>query len=360
MTPEEWNRLFDVFHSAREKSGGERVMVLDLACGENTLLRKAVEELLREDEAASGFLSEPLFSSIKGELRANPIVPGQRVGRYVTVALIGRGGMGEVWSAQDTDLDRLVALKFLTSETLVGLDPQLITREAKAASALNHHGIVTIHEVVPSEPTPAIVMELVEGKPLREVCGKPVPIPDVLDIGLQIAEALAAAHAGGVIHGDIKPENIFLRPDRYVKLLDFGLARKVTTATLALGFSPVLGTLRYMSPEQARAEPLTPASDVFSLGLVLYELLAGRHAFPATSALDTVQGILEKEAVAVSSLNPHVPARLDLLVRAMLAKEPSARPTAAEAVPTLTELQKPARAYWTPLRQPGSGQPRQY
>jgi len=345
MTPDEWNRLFDVFHAAREKSGGERVTVLDAACGENTLLRKAVEELLREDEAANGFLSEPLFGSITGELRANPIVPGQRLGRYVTVALIGRGGMGEVWSAQDTDLDRLVALKFLTSETLVGLDPQLITREAKAASALNHHGIVTIHEVVSSGPSPAIVMELVEGKPLREVCGKPLPVPEVLDIVLQIAEALAAAHAGGVIHGDMKPENIFLRPDRYVKLLDFGLARKVTTETLALGYSPVLGTLRYMSPEQARAEPLTPASDVFSLGLVLYELLARRHAFPATSALDTAQGILEKKAAALSSFNPHVPARLDLLVQGMLAKAPSSRPTAPEVARTLGELSKPRTTF---------------
>jgi hypothetical protein len=343
MTPEEWNRLFDVFHAAREKSGGERVTVLDSACGENTLLRKAVEELLREDEAANGFLSDPLFSSITGEPRTNPIVAGQRLGRYVTVALIGRGGMGEVWSAQDTDLDRLVALKFLTSETLVGLDPQLITREAKAASALNHHGIVTIHEVVPYGPSPAIVMELVEGKPIREVCGKLLPVAEVLDIVLQIAEALAAAHAGGVIHGDIKPENIFLRPDRYVKLLDFGLARKVTTETLALGYSPVLGTLRYMSPEQARAEPLTPASDVFSFGLVLYELLAGRHAFPATSALDTAHGILEKRAAALSSLNPHVPARLDLLVQAMLAKEPSARPTAESVVRTLRELRNPRK-----------------
>jgi serine/threonine protein kinase len=343
MTPEEWNRLFDVFHAAREKSGGERVTVLDSACGENTLLRKAVEELLREDAAANGFLSEPLFSSITGESRFSPIVPGQRLGRYVTVALIGRGGMGEVWSAQDQDLDRLVALKFLTSETLVGLDPQLITREAKAASALNHHGIVTIHEVVSTGPSPAIVMELVKGKPIREVCGKPLPIPEVLDIILQIAEALAAAHAGGVIHGDVKPENIFLRPDRYVKLLDFGLARKVTTETLALGYSPVLGTLRYMSPEQARAEPLTPASDVFSLGLVLYELLAGQHAFPATSALDTAQGILEKKAAALSSLNPRVPHRLDLLVQAMLAKEPSARPTAESVVRTLKELRNPRK-----------------
>jgi hypothetical protein len=343
MTPEEWNRLFDVFHAAREKSGGERVAVLDAACGESTLLRKAVEELLREDEAANGFLSEPLFSSLSGEPRVSPVVPGQRLGRYITVALIGRGGMGEVWSAQDTDLDRLVALKFLTSETLAGLDPQQVTREAKAASALNHHGIVTIHEVVQSGSTPTIVMELVEGKPVREVCGKPLPIPEVLAIGLQIAEALAAAHASGVIHGDIKPENIFVRPDHYVKLLDFGLARKVTTETIALGYGPPLGTLRYMSPEQARAEPLAPASDVFSLGLVLFELLAGRHAFPAASPLDTAQGILEKEAVAPSSLNPHVPARLDLLVRAMLDKQPSARPTATEVVRTLKELNSPGK-----------------
>jgi Tol biopolymer transport system component len=344
MTPEEWNRLFDLFHAVREKSGGERAVMLETACGEDTLLRKAIEELLREDEAASGFLSEPLFSSLKGEVRANPILPDQRLGRYVTLALIGRGGMGEVWSARDTDLDRLVALKFLTSETLVGLDPQLITREAKAASALNHPGIVTIHEVVLSGPSPAIVMELVEGKPLREICGKPLPLPDVLDIALQIAEALAAAHAGDVIHGDIKPENILLRPDHYVKLLDFGLARKVTTETLALGYSPLLGTLRYMSPEQARAEPLTPASDVFSLGLVLYELLAGRHAFPATSALETAQGILEKEPASLSSSHPpHVPARLDLLVRAMLAKEPSARPTADGVARTLRELRHPRK-----------------
>jgi eukaryotic-like serine/threonine-protein kinase len=343
MTPEEWNRLFEVFHAAREKSGGERVAVLEAACGESTLLRKAVEELLREDEAANGFLSEPLFSALNSEPRASPVVPGQRLGRYITVALIGRGGMGEVWSAQDTDLDRLVALKFLTSETLAGLDPQQITREAKAASALNHHGIVTIHEVVQSGSTPAIVMELVEGTPLREVCGKPLPIPEVLAIGLQIAEALAVAHASSVIHGDIKPENIFVRPDHYVKLLDFGLARKLTTENIALGFGPPLGTLRYMSPEQARAEPLSPASDVFSLGLVLFELLAGRHAFPAASPLDTAQGILEKEAVAPSSLNPDVPARLDLLIRTMLAKEPSARPTAVEVVRTLRELHSPRK-----------------
>jgi eukaryotic-like serine/threonine-protein kinase len=345
MTSEEWNRLFDLFHAAREKSGNERVMVLDAACGESAQLRKAVEELLREDAGASGFLSEPLFSSLRGEPPASSIVPGQHLGRYVTVALIGRGGMGEVWSAHDTDLDRLVALKFLSSETLSGLDPHQITREAKAASALNHPGIVTIHEVVQSGFTSALVMELVEGKPLREACGKPMPIPEVLAIGLQIAEALTAAHAGGTIHGDIKPENIFLRPDRYVKLLDFGLARKVTTETIALGSSPTFGTLRYMSPEQARGETLTPASDIFSLGLVLYELVTGRHAFPATSALDTAQGILEKEAVAPSAVNPQVPARLDALLQHLLAKKPEVRPTSDNVARALEELSNPRSAF---------------
>ena len=203
-------------------------------------------------------------------------------------------------------------------------------------------------------------MELVEGKPLREVCGKPLPIPEVLDIGLQIAEALAAAHAGGVIHGDIKPENIFLRPDRYVKLLDFGLARKVTTETLALGYSPVLGTLRYMSPEQARAEPLTPASDVFSLGLVLYELLAGRHAFPATSALDTAQGILEKEGGCAFFFESSCAGPVGFAGSSHAGQGAFCASHRGELVRTLRNYVIPERAYWIPLRQPGSGQPRQY
>jgi eukaryotic-like serine/threonine-protein kinase len=349
MTSEEWNRLFDLFHAAREKSGGDRVMLLDAACGESTVLRQAVDELLREDEAANGFLSVPLLNALTGE-RQGRIVPGQCFGRYTTMALIGRGGMGEVWSAYDTELERLVALKFLSPETLIGFDAQQITREAKVASALNHPGIVTIHEVVHSESTFAIVMELVEGKPLRELCGKLMPIPQVLAIGLEIAEAMAAAHAAGTLHGDIKPENIFLRPDKHVKVLDFGLARKVTTETIALGSSPALGTLRYMSPEQARGEPLTPASDVFSFGLVLYELLAGRHAFPATSPLDTAQGILMKEAAPPSSFNSAVPARLDSLVRAMLAKAPAARPSTTQVAEALNHLREPpkARTFFSP------------
>lgn len=341
MTSEEWTQLFDLFHAARERSGPDRVALLDAACSESTLLRKAVEELLREDEAANGFLSEPLFGATQSQLWKSHVVAGQRFGRYVTERLIGRGGMGEVWSAQDMDLDRRVALKFLSSETVARLDPHQILREAKAASALNHHGIVTIHEVVQSESTVALVMELVEGTPLRELCGRPMPIPEVLAVGLQIAEALAAAHTRGIIHGDVKPENIVLRPDHYIKILDFGLAREVTATRMTLGSSPALGTLRYMSPEQARAQPLTPASDVFSFGLVLYELLTGRHAFAAASPIDTAQGILIKQPAAAASVNPAVPPPLNSLVMAMLAKDALARPTSADIASRLNDLQRP-------------------
>ena len=343
MAQAEWDQIVDLFHAVREKSGGERLLLLDAACGTNTQLREAVEELLREDEAASGFLSEPLFGSRSSERYRSRIVPGQRFGRYTTVALVGRGGMGEVWSAQDSDLDRMVALKFLSSEALAELDSRQIVREAKAASALNHPGIVTIHEVVQSESAMAIVMELVKGTSLRELIGQPLSMAKVLTIGLQIAEALAAAHAGDIIHGDIKPENILLRQDQYVKVLDFGLARKITTQTIACGGHFALGTLRYLSPEQARNESLTPASDIFSFGLVLYELATGRHAFAGDSPLDTAQAILTEEPLPPSSVNPAIPSRLDLLLRAMLIKEPVSRPSAQEVVRTLRELQMPAK-----------------
>lgn len=344
MAQAEWDQIVDLFHAVREKSGSERLLLLDAVCGTNTQLRKAVEEMLREDEAANGFLSEPLFGSRSRELHQSRIVPGQHVGRYITIKLIGRGGMGEVWSAQDSDLDRIVALKFLSSEALAAFDSHQMIREAKAASALNHPGIVTIHEVVQAESQMAMVMELVEGTSLREVMGQPLPMTKVLAIGFQMAEALAAAHAGGIIHGDIKPENIFLRQDQHVKVLDFGLARKVTAGTIASGGSFALGTLRYLSPEQARGELLTPASDIFSFGLVLYELATGQHAFAASSSLDTAQAILTGKPHPPSSVHAAVPSRLNLLLRAMLAKEAVGRPSASDVAQVLRELQVPAKA----------------
>ena len=334
----EWSQIVEVFHAAREKSGDERVVLLDTACEGNTLLRKAVEELLREHDSADGFLSEPLLNSVTGEPLSTGITPGQQFEQYVTVALLGRGGMGEVWWARDTELDRPVALKFLCSECISGLEAEQLTREAKAASALNHPNIVTIHEVVHSESRLAIAMELVEGNSLGQLRGTPLPIAELLAIGLQIAEALAAAHARGIIHGDIKPENILLRQDRYVKVLDFGLARTVTAEATALSECPALGTLRYMSPEQAQEDPLTPASDVFSFGLVLYELATGRHAFPGRSPAETAHAIRLENPLPPSAVNHSIPPSLDSLILAMLAKDAGARPSADEVKRKLREV----------------------
>ncbi len=335
MAPTEWDEIFEIFHAAREKPAGERVPLLDTACGENTAFRKAVEELLRHDEAATGFLGQPLFASSVDEPKPSPVRAGQQFGRYATVELIGRGGIGEVWSAHDTDLDRPVALKFLCNEELVGLNAHQITHEAKTASGLNHPGIITIYEVVHSEYTFAIAMELVDGRSLRDVYSKPIATPVLVSISLQIAQALGAAHTGGIVHGDIKPENILLRRDRYIKLVDFGLARKVTAETIALGL-PALGTLRYMSPEQARGEPLTPASDIFSLGLVLYELATGHHAFSGNSPLDTAHAIVTSEPDR--AFPAHVPAALQDLILSMLSKSPASRPSAGKVVDALEGL----------------------
>lgn len=342
FSPTEWSRISDLFYAAREKPAEERSAFLDTACGPDTPLRKAVEELLRQDEDAEGFLSRPVFGSVDSDVPGTCIVEGQHFGRYVIGTLLGRGGMGEVWSAHDTDLDRPVALKFLSPRALAILDAQQIIREAKAASALNHPNIVTIHEIVRSESTLAIVMELVEGAPLRQAIGK-LSLTEVLEVGCQIAEGLAAAHGGGIVHGDIKPENILLRRDRYVKLLDFGLARKISAETIPTTDSPALGTLRYLSPEQARGEPATPASDIFSFGLVLYELATGQHPFPAASAIETAHAIRTMEPPTPSSANPRIPARLNSLIRAMLGR--AGRPSAEQVVRSLQELQKSKKAY---------------
>ncbi|MBV9502824.1 MAG: protein kinase [Acidobacteriaceae bacterium] len=337
MAPAEWNQVVELFHAALEKSGDQRVLLLDQACGTHTLLRKAVEELLEEYESAGSFLSEPLLDMQPRASCSDVAVPNQRFERFILLEMLGRGGMGEVWSARDTELDRLVALKFLRAETASEVDSVQIAREAKAASALNHPNIVTIHEVVRSEGCSAIVMELVQGSSLAKLRGTSLPIDEVLSIGAQIAKALTAAHANGIIHGDIKPENIILRNDGYVKVLDFGLARRVAIENTAGAQGPIFGTLRYMSPEQARGESLTSASDVFSFGLVLFELAAGRRAFADQSPLTAMQATLTQDAPALISVNPRAPAALSSLVMRMLAKDSAMRPSAAEVAKQLGE-----------------------
>jgi len=272
---------------------------------------------------------------------------GQTLGHYRIVEKIGAGGMGEVYQAEDSQLRRRVAAKFLPERT-VG-DPAAVerfVREARAASALNHPNIVTIHEIGESGSNRFIVMEFVLGRTLRKVIGDGVNLESLARIGEQVAKALAVAHAAGIVHRDIKPDNIMVRDDGYVKVLDFGLARLVPTGVATslaatagdTGTGTILGTVRYMSPEQARGEPTDSATDIFSLGIVLYELSTGQHPFPADSQIGVLHAILSQAPLPPSRLNPQVPAVLDSLILRLLEKDARLRPGAAEVESALGEL----------------------
>ncbi|HEY6306174.1 MAG TPA: protein kinase [Candidatus Angelobacter sp.] len=275
---------------------------------------------------------------------------GQALGHYRIVAKIGAGGMGEVYEAEDSHLGRRVALKLLP-ERIVGDSTAVerFVREARAASALNHPNIVTIHEIGEIGTNRFIVMEFIMGCTLRNMIGQGADLELLARIGEQVAKALAVAHAAGIVHRDIKPDNIMVRDDGYVKLLDFGLARLVPT-----GFSPtlataanntevgtILGTVPYMSPEQARGEEANSATDIFSLGIVLYELSTGQHPFPADSQIGVLHAILSQTPLPPSRLNTDVPAVLDALILRLLEKDPRLRPTAPEVESALRGLAGP-------------------
>ena len=255
--------------------------------------------------------------------------------------------MGEVWRARDTRLNREVAIKVLPAA--LAKDAGRLRRfeqEAMAASALNHPSIVTIHEIGKTDAGRFIVMELVRGQTLRAV-SKPCAIDLLVNVGSQIAKALSATHAAGITHRDIKPDNVMLRDDGYVKVLDFGVARLVPqtatdeeAATLTYRTAPgaLLGTLAYMSPEQARGLQVTPAADIFALGVVFYELATGRHPFKADSMIAVLHSIASQTPASPSRLNPEVPASLDALIMRMLEKDAALRPTAVEVSEALGEV----------------------
>jgi len=274
--------------------------------------------------------------------------PGTHVGPYEVRDLLGQGGMGEVYRAHDARLGRELALKLLPSHVEAeDAAVERFVREARAASALNHPNVITIYEIGETDAGRFIAMELVHGTTLRALEAPAAP-DQLMRVGAQIARALSVAHAAGIVHRDIKPENVLVRPDGFVKVLDFGIARLVSSsdARATVDGQPLtqlglaVGTLRYMSPEQACAEPVTGATDVFSLGLVLHELATGQHPFAAAGLSDValLSAILSQDAPAVTALNPALPAELDALVARMLDKDPTRRPTAAEVERALTDL----------------------
>ena len=255
---------------------------------------------------------------------------------FVITGELGRGGMGVVYSARDTRLDREVALKFLS--TVQDRTVEILEREAKTASSLNHPNIVTVHEVVRSGSGVAIVMEKVEGVSLRRLIGSALPLARAIDIGRQVASAVAAAHSQGIVHRDLKPENVMVRADGYVKVLDFGLARHTIEGAIlnVSTSSTIAGTLRYMSPEQANAKSLTAASDVYSLGLMLYELCTGTHPFALEPPPANVHAKATSDAPPMTVREPRIPEWLSELVSMMLQRDPKARPSVGEVAQALS------------------------
>ncbi|HYB97173.1 MAG TPA: serine/threonine-protein kinase, partial [Vicinamibacterales bacterium] len=262
---------------------------------------------------------------------------GATVGRYQIQGLLGSGGMGEVYKAADSVLGRPVAVKVLRPE-LSG-DPERLSRflhEARAASALNHPNILTIHEVGDHDRSRFLVSEFVEGETLRQRLARgPLTIREVLDIAIQTASALSAAHAASIVHRDIKPDNLMLRPDGYVKVLDFGVATFAQAraaspdamATLApeTGEGMIVGTIAYMAPEQARGLPVDGRADCYSLGVVLYEMVAGRAPFAAPTTTDLLVAILEREPPSLRSLARGLPLQLEWIIEKALEKDPNLR-----------------------------------
>jgi predicted ATPase len=266
-----------------------------------------------------------------------PLVSGTHLGPYEIVGLLGSGGMGEVYRARDPRLDRAVAIKILPAE--LSADPERLhrfEREARSASALNHPNIVTIYELASAGSTHYIAMELIEGQTLRQLLlAAPLPIPKIIEIAAQVAEGLAKAHEAGIAHRDMKPENLMVSRDGFVKILDFGLAKVTPPArehmesrTLSEWQTQpgaVLGTVRYMSPEQASGAPFDFRSDQFSFGLVLYEMVTGKCAFPRGTAAETLVAIIREQAEPIAVQNPEAPAPLCWAIERCLAKDPDKR-----------------------------------
>ncbi|HZM99793.1 MAG TPA: protein kinase, partial [Pyrinomonadaceae bacterium] len=282
------------------------------------------------------------------------------ISHYRIVSKLGAGGMGEVWLAEDTRLGRKVALKLLPAEFTEDSDRvRRFTQEAKAASALNHPNIISVYDIGECETGRFIVMEFVAGRTLRTVIAKDNSLETFFTLGSQMARALSAAHAAGITHRDIKPDNIMVRDDGYLKMLDFGLARLLPTTssdpeamTLAQQTTPgtVMGTLAYMSPEQASGQTVGSASDVFALGIVLYELATGSHPFKSETMIGYLHAITSQVPPSLTSLKSHLPIALDDLILRMLDKDANSRPIAAEVVQALMEIEKYGSSKTLPIR----------
>jgi len=337
--PASWRRMRALFEEVVDldpEAQGARLRRPDV----DPLLREAVERLLAADSVRDDFFAQhtpsPRDPPAPASRPATASLPQTQLGRYRLLAPLGAGGMGEVYLAHDPALDRRVALKLL-SPRLTG-DPHWLrrfVREARAASALNHPNVLTIHEVGEVDGVHFIASEFVEGETLRRRLEHgALTTDDAVEIAAQIASGLGEAHTHGIVHRDVKPENVMLRKDGYVKVLDFGLAKVVGLVPDASGRRPtvpgmLIGTMSYMSPEQARGLEVDARSDLFSLGIVLYEMLTGRLPFAGQTPIDVLVALLDREPAPAAQLVPGLDDELARILERTLAKEPAARPQSA-------------------------------
>jgi serine/threonine protein kinase len=305
VTDERWQLAYAIYEAAAPLAKPERQRYVHATAPDAEIAGKVLAMLDETETIDSDAFPKPANSMNPAAASPFSSLPnGAELGRFVITGFVGQGGMGRVYSAHDPDLNREVALKVIAQRAEASSSERFIL-EAQAASALNHPNIVTVYEVIHSGPTVAIAMELVTGTSLRRFCGTAQPVGKVALWGRQIAHALAAAHARDIVHRDIKPENLMLRPDGYIKVLDFGLARQAG-AGRADDQWPA-GTLGYMSPEEVLLRPITAASDIFSLGVVLYELASGTNPFRGDSAGATIRLIQGLEAPSLPVQGKGVP-----------------------------------------------------
>jgi eukaryotic-like serine/threonine-protein kinase len=344
MTPERWQKIEQLCNAALEREASQRGTFLAQACQGDDELRREVESLLAQEKPAERFLesvgaevSRKVWAKMQGGDGERSMI-GRQLGSYQVVSLLGAGGMGEVYQARDTKLSRDVAVKVLPAGLIHDADRLArFQREARMLAALNHPNIATIHGLEQSNGTHYLVMELVPGETLAQRISRgALPVQEALKVGVQIAEALEAAHEKGVIHRDLKPANVKVTPEGRVKVLDFGLAKAFagdsaqdlsqlpTLTAMGTEEGRILGTPAYMSPEQARGKAVDKRTDIWAFGCVFYELLTGRAAFRGETVSDTIAAILEREP-AWDRLPEATPPTVRRLLRRCLEKEPKRR-----------------------------------
>jgi len=348
-----WARIRKILARVLDNSPTEQAQILKEECGADEEMKRQVESLL-EAARGSAFFDQPAtvpnLDREKPVVRAESALEGRTISHYRIDAKIGEGGMGAVYKATDVNLGRVVAFKVISSSEIDNEDRRRFAREAKAASLLNHPNIITIYEYNSAGGIDFLAMEYVEGATLaRVLADRSAALRQILEYSVQVASALAKAHAAGIVHRDLKPGNIMIAADGVAKVLDFGLARVITRelqeVTALTRPHTILGTPGYMSPEQALGEAVDHRSDIFAFGAILYEMVCGERAFRGDDMPSTLRQVIYKEPVPVTQINPATPKPVSDLITACLRKDKGDRlPSMEEAIPILAEAARSVAA----------------